>query len=225
MKNFATLNDRTLAVYFEDVISREVNQDVLRICQNLEKLELGAIKAIQHTYHMLAVHYDPRMITEASLKELISQISLAGHETTSDEILIRIPVLYDGADLENVAKYNGLSIDEVIRIHSSNKYYVYFLGFSAGFPYLGGLDDAIATPRLKTPRVKVPIGSVGIADQQTGIYTVESPGGWNIIGRTPIKMFDASRKEACILLAGCYVEFYPIDLDTFKRLEKGEAVG
>ncbi len=225
MKKFVTLNDRTLAVYFEETISREVNQDVLRICQHLEKLQLASIKAIQHTYHMLAIHYDPQMISESYLKALISQISLAVHEMTSDEVLIQIPVLYDGADLETVAKYNGFSVDEVIRIHSGNKYYVYFLGFSAGFPYLGGLDERIATPRLKTPRVKVPIGSVGIADQQTGIYTVESPGGWNIIGRTPIKMFDSSRKEACILLAGSYVEFYPIDLETFIRLEKGDAVG
>lgn len=224
MKKIVTLNDRTLAVYFEEEISMKINKLVLALCHEIEKLNLEAILAIQHTYHMVAIHYNPNLIDDDQLRAIILQMNLENYRVELNETAIRIPVLYDGPDLEIVAKHNELSIEEVINIHSGAKYYVYFLGFSAGFPYLGGLDNRISTPRLKTPRLKVPTGSVGIADQQTGIYTVSSPGGWNIIGRTPVKMFDITRSEACILHGGSYVEFYPIDLETFVRLEKGDVI-
>jgi len=221
---YVTLNDRTLGIYFDSEISRQVNMKVITLCREIEKLNLEGIKAIQHTYHMLAIHYDPNQIAEAELKKRVSEISLDFVLKTSQADVIRIPVCYDGPDLERVALCHGMSIDEVVHIHSSTKYYVYFLGFSAGFPYLGGLDQRIATPRLQTPRIKVKSGSVGIADQQTGIYTVDSPGGWNIIGRTPYQMFDSNKETPCLLYAGCYVKFYPVDAQTFNLLKVGDAL-
>ncbi|MDH8677557.1 5-oxoprolinase subunit PxpB [Fusibacter bizertensis] len=220
---YVTLNDRTLGIYFDQKISRHINLTVITLCHELEVLKVEGIKAIQHTYHMIAVHYDPYIIDESNLKEIIANISLDVSLEDSKSEVVRIPVLYDGPDLDQVSIAHNLTIDEVINIHSGVQYYVYFLGFSAGFPYLGGLDPQIATPRLKTPRLKVKAGSVGIADQQTGIYTVDSPGGWNIIGRTPLKLFDPSKDQSCILRAGCNIEFYPIDVHTFNMLESGDA--
>jgi len=110
-----------------------------------------------------------------------------------------------------VAEHNGLSVEEVVRIHSAATYLVYMLGFSPGFAYLGGMPEAIAAPRLETPRTLVPVGSVGIAGEQTGIYPIASPGGWRLIGRTPLKLFDPERDPPTLLQAGDMVDFVPMD--------------
>jgi KipI family sensor histidine kinase inhibitor len=133
--------------------------------------------------------------------------------------IVTIPVHYGGScgpDLQEVAEYHGLTPAEVIALHSAVTYRVYMIGFSPGFPFLGGLDPRLHTPRKKSPREKVPAGSVGIADQQTGIYSLDSPGGWRLIGRTPLKLFDLSREEPLLLGAGDQVLFQPI---TGKEIE------
>jgi len=130
-------------------------------------------------------------------------------------------VLYGGEagpDLNFVAEHNGLTPEEVIRRHTAPAYLVYMLGFTPGFPYLGGMDESIAAPRLKTPRVRIPAGSVGIAGTQTGVYPIDSPGGWQLIGRTPLRLFDMEGENKFLLKAGQRVRFVPIDEGEFRRL-------
>ncbi|MBO1911088.1 5-oxoprolinase subunit PxpB, partial [Microvirga sp. 3-52] len=115
-----------------------------------------------------------------------------------------------GPDLEYVAKSNNLSIEEVIQIHSENEYLVYMIGFAPGFPFLGGMDKRIATPRKETPRLTIPSGSVGIAGKQTGVYPLETPGGWQIIGRTPLDLFLPDMSPPTLLEAGDKIRFMPV---------------
>jgi KipI family sensor histidine kinase inhibitor len=142
--------------------------------------------------------------------------------------VIHIPTLYGGAygvDLEDVANHNGLTPEQVINIHSGTDYLVYMLGFTPGFSYLGGMSEKIATPRLESPREEISAGSVGIAGKQTGIYPISSPGGWRLIGRTPVQLFNPDRNPAVLLKAGQYVRFEAIDEKEYKaiceQIEKG----
>ena len=137
--------------------------------------------------------------------------------------VIEIPVLYGGEmgpDIENVAEHNHKTVEEVIKIHTSEEYLIYMIGFIAGFPYLGGMSKEIATPRLKSPRVKIEGGSVGIAGEQTGIYPVASPGGWQLIGRTSLKLYDADREKPVLLEAGQYIKFAAVTEEEYKKIEK-----
>lgn len=139
--------------------------------------------------------------------------------------LVHIPVCYDeifAPDLAYVAQYNKLSTDEVIDIHCSATYTVYMIGFMPGFPYLGGMSPKIAAPRKGVPRSNIPAGSVGIGGEQTGVYPLNSPGGWQLIGRTPIELFNAAHTEPSLLSAGQSVRFYPIDKDKFEATAKSQ---
>lgn len=171
----------------------------------------------------MLVHYDPMVFTYsevvAELEKLVEEASTA---TLPPARLIEIPTVYGdkwGPDLEDVAKYNGLTPEEVISIHSNADYLVYFLGFTPGFPFLGGMSEKIATPRLPTPRISIPAGSVGIANNQTGLYPTESPGGWRLIGRTPLRFYDPSWEQPFLLQAGDYVRFVPIDEEEYLAIE------
>jgi len=130
-----------------------------------------------------------------------------------------------GPDLEFVAAHNHKTPEEVVRIHTSGEYLIYMLGFIAGFPYLGGMSREIAAPRLKSPRVKIEGGSVGIAGEQTGIYPVASPGGWQLIGRTPLKLYDAEREKPVLLEAGQYIKFRAVDEAEYEAIEKQVEAG
>jgi KipI family sensor histidine kinase inhibitor len=135
--------------------------------------------------------------------------------------VFHIPVCYGGTfgeDIEDVAAYAGLSIDEVIRRHSAAEYRIYMLGFLPGFAYLGGLDPSIAVPRLETPRIKIPAGAVGIGGSQTGIYPMDSPGGWRFIGRTPVRPYDAGRDPPILYRAGDHIRFVPIDEAAYHKI-------
>ncbi len=137
--------------------------------------------------------------------------------------VIEIPVLYGGEmgpDIQNVAEHNGKTVEEVIQIHTSEEYLIYMIGFIAGFPYLGGMSKEIATPRLKSPRVKIDGGSVGIAGEQTGVYPVDSPGGWQLIGRTPLKLYDAEREKPVLLEAGQYIKFKSVTPEEYDAILK-----
>ena len=144
-------------------------------------------------------------------------------DTTNELVtVVEVPTVYGGEfgpDLSFVASHNHLSEDEVIAIHSGTDYLVYMLGFIPGFTYLGGMDSRIATPRLSSPRTLIPAGSVGIAGEQTGTYPSDSPGGWQIIGRTPVTMYDMSKAQAALLKAGDYVRYVPIDESEFHRIK------
>ncbi|NLE77439.1 MAG: 5-oxoprolinase subunit PxpB [Chloroflexi bacterium] len=206
--------DSALLVEFADEISQEINDRVHALAQVLETRALAGVVEVVPTYRSVLVHYSPLKLTYGELREdvaaLLTEPAAAAPRTAT---LVEIPVVYGGEygpDLASVAELHGLSAAEVVRIHSSATYSVYMLGFILGFAYLGGLDQAIATPRLSTPRTLVPAGSVGIAETQTGIYSVAAPGGWQIIGRTPLTLFDVTQIPPTIVQPGDRIRFVPI---------------
>jgi inhibitor of KinA len=162
-------------------------------------------------YTTLLIEYDPALWEyDALCDEILRAVEHRQDDTAQEARLVEIPVRYGGEfgpDLEFVAQHNGISKDDVIRIHTSESYQVFILGFAPGFPYLGILNERIAAPRLESPRKRVPAGSVGIAGRQTGIYPRESPGGWRLIGRTDVKLFDANQNPPTLLQAGDKVRF------------------
>ncbi|MFB3828149.1 MAG: 5-oxoprolinase subunit PxpB [Bryobacteraceae bacterium] len=194
-------SDASLLVYLPD------HREVWRMMRALQGM--GGVRNLHPAYASVLVDFDPRLREAGELRRQIEALPLASVELPEPR-LIEIPVRYGGWDLDDVARHNGLSTDEVIAIHSGAEYVVYFLGFSPGFPYLGGMPEAIATPRLAAPRRMVPAGSVGIAGTQTGVYPVASPGGWRIIGRTGLALFDALRDPPALLAAGDRVRFRPV---------------
>ena len=221
--------DSSVCVEFGNEISPDINRKIRAFKIAVEKSGIPGIVETVPTYRSLLVHYKPEVIGFQAITEKFK--SLMG---TLDNIeippptVIEIPVLYGGEmgpDIENVASHNGKTVEEVIKIHTSQEYLIYMIGFIAGFPYLGGMSKEIATPRLKEPRVKIDGGSVGIAGEQTGIYPLDSPGGWQLIGRTPLKLYDAEREKPVLLEAGQYIKFRSISQkefdETAKALEDG----
>ncbi len=214
---FAAMGDSALMVTVGDSISYEINKKIHDIISLIKLADWPGIKEIVPTYSSFVVHFDPIIFSMEGLIECVQGIwndDLNSENTDSRTVLI--PTLYGseyGPDLESVSELTGLSTEEVIETHSKVDYLVYALGFSPGFPYLGGLDSKIHCPRLETPRVSVPQGTVAIADSQTGVYPVASPGGWRLIGRTPVTMFDPSRANPSLVTPGDYIRFVPIGSD------------
>lgn len=215
---FLPAGDSAIAVEFGREIDLNINNQVAAMRTVIEAaIDEGKLKGIVElvpTYGSLLVVYDQLAVGYAGLIEQLKILAegLKGVEIPDREV-VEIPVVYGGEygpDLGIVAQLNSLSEDEVIERHSGAEYPIYMLGFVAGFPYLGGMDKSIAAPRKQTPRLKIPAGSVGIAGQQTGIYSVESPGGWQIIGRTPLKLYDADGEKPILLRAGQSIRFKPI---------------
>jgi len=178
----------------------------------LEPLHVGLLN-LHPAFASVLIDFDPRRRTHAEVESLVrARFALSEDPAVAQPRVIEIPVCYGGEfgpDLEDVARHTGLTLRQVIDLHASAAYLVYFLGFSPGFPYLGGLPPQLATPRLPAPRKRVPAGSVAIGGSQAGIYSVESPGGWRIIGRTWHVLFDASRTPPALLRAGDSIHFIP----------------
>jgi len=222
---FVSSGDNALIIELDDVISAKINYQIKQIKQKLLKLDLDFINEILPTYRSLMIYYDCFKISFEELKKLIKKECKFNFDAKTKILkeFIEIPLCYGGEfgeDLEFIAKHNNLSIQEVINIHSKNEYLIYMLGFTPGFPYLGGMDKSIATPRLKNPRLKIPAGSVGIAGEQTGVYPIESPGGWQLLGRTPLKLFDLNQENPFLLGAGKYIKFKAIEKNEYQALEK-----
>ena len=169
----------------------------------------------------LLINYDPRVVNYKTLtKRLQKLLKLDVNEETSTSRIFEIPVCYGGEygpDIENIAKNAGLTEEEVIKIHSSKDYLIYMLGFLPGFSYLGGLDERIHTPRLANPRIRIPAGSVGIGGSQTGIYPLDSPGGWQLLGLTPVKTYDPERENPILFEAGDYIRFVPVSEEEYLK--------
>lgn len=216
--------DCAVCVEFGNEISPEINEKIRAFKIAVEKEGIEGIVETVPTYRSLLVVYKPEVIRFKELTKKFDAIlnSMSGIQIPPPTV-IEIPVLYGGEmgpDLETVASHNGKTPEEVIRIHTSEEYLIYMLGFIAGFPYLGGMSKEIATPRLKSPRVKIEGGSVGIAGEQTGIYPVASPGGWQLIGRTPLKLYDADREKPVLLEAGQYIKFRSVTEEEYRTIEK-----
>ncbi len=187
----------------------------------------GVVEIIP-TYRSLLIVYDPGMTNPYILENFMSELEkrLQG-ESVPPSNVIEIPVCYGksyGPDIEIVARTNKVTIDDVIKIHSESEYLIYMVGFTPGFPFLGGLSEKLFTPRLETPRLKVPKGSVGIANNQTGVYPIESPGGWQLIGKTPLNLFDPNRSNPLLYQAGDKIKFKPITELKFEEILKKETL-
>jgi KipI family sensor histidine kinase inhibitor len=201
--------DAGLLLELEPVIDAAVNARAVGIAGALRRRALEGIRDIVPTYRSVAIHFDPRVVRSSRLRDAITQAVREGQEVHEGG-LIEVPVIYGGEhgpDLAEVATWAGLSPDKVIDRHGAVDYRVFMFGFMPGFAYLGSVDDAIAAPRRATPRVRVPAGSVGIAGRQTGVYPVDSPGGWQLIGRTSVRMFDATRPVPAMCAPGDRVRF------------------
>jgi KipI family sensor histidine kinase inhibitor len=224
--HFRIAGDRGLLVEYGDSIDPAVNQKV-RSMAIVAKSDMpdGVIEIIP-TYRSILMFYDPSVTNPSALKETLTTLekSLSGIEIPSPK-LIEIPVCYGGdfgPDIEYVAGSHNLTVEDVVLLHSEPEYLIYMVGFTPGFPFLGGLHEVLHTPRLETPRTRVPEGSVGIANEQTGIYPVASPGGWQLIGRTPIKLFAPERDNPILYQAGDRIKFKPISSFDYHRILQEE---
>ena len=228
---FWPAGDLALVVELGDAISPEINRKVRSLTDALEEGSIPGVFDFLPTYRSVLVYYDPLKVTSGKVQEGIERLLESAEATdTGMRHIVHIPTLYGGdmgPDIAFVAEHNGIDEAEVVRIHSGSDYLVYMMGFSPGFAYLGGLDERLATPRLQSPRTEIPAGAVGIAETQTGVYPMASPGGWQLIGRTPLKLFDSGRERPVLLSAGDYVRFVPIESqeaynDILLRVETGE---
>ena len=221
--------DRALSIELGDEISPETNRRVHSLTRAIEARGISGVVDLVPTYRAILVYYDPLTLSLAELKE-----RLAGVEQTAEQAapgtarVVEIPALYGGEygpDLEFVADHSGLSQEEVVRVHAGMDYLIYGMGFTPGFAYLGGMSERIATPRLQTPRTLIPAGSVGIAERQTGVYPIASPGGWRLIGRTPVQLFDAGRDPPVLAGPGDYVRFVPLTEEAYREVERQVQAG
>jgi len=222
---YLPFGDSALLIEFGDVINSEINRKVIALNEAITKAEIQGIEELVPTYRSLLVRYDALKISYEQLVFRIKNIETKLNSISIEKVgrKITIPTVYGGEygpDLSYVAQYHRLTEEQVIELHSGREYRVYMLGFVAGFPYLGEVADEILTPRLETPRLKVPAGSVGIAERQTGIYPCEAPGGWRIIGRTPLRLFNPLQQPPALLKPGDTVKFEPISEEKFKITEK-----
>jgi inhibitor of KinA len=220
-RRYCPNGDRMVLVELPEEISLAVHSQVLWLASELEKSAIGGVVEWIPSYRSLGVVYDPDQISYHDLVARLKELESSSNPSTQTaSSCVEIPVCYGGEmgpDLNFVAQHNQLSAEEVIQIHASMDYRVYLLGFSPGFPYLGGMSPRIATPRLEEPRLRVPAGSVAIGGNQTGIYPSETPGGWRLIGRTPLRVFDLERGSPFLLNAGDAVRFRAITAHEFRQ--------
>jgi inhibitor of KinA len=227
---FSPLGDRAVLITLGDSIDEATHRRVRAVTARIDASPpIGFVDRVP-AFASVAVHYEPLRLDAAgglagrsphdtfvaALEDLLADLR---DDALPPPRTVEIPVCYGGElgpDLEDVARQHGIDAREVIDIHASRDYLVYMVGFMPGFAYLGGLSSRIATPRRPTPRTAVPAGSVGIGGEQTGVYPLTSPGGWNLIGRTPLRIFDITRSEPALLVTGDRVRFRPLSMDEFK---------
>lgn len=218
------LGDSAVVIELGKEISTDIHRQVMAIAAFLEAYSFEGFTEYVPAFTTVTVFYDPLVTDCETVTSLLKEMQeeLAGEEMTEDAAVVEIPVLYggpQGPDLSFVATKAGIPETEVIALHTDATYLVHLIGFAPGFPYLGGLNEKIASPRKDVPAVKIPAGSVGIAGMQTGIYPIETPGGWQIIGQTPLKLFDVGRNPPALLKAGDRLRFVAITEEEFDALK------
>lgn len=228
------LGDRALTVTLGAHIDEATHRRVRAACARLDALAIPGVIELVGAFASVTVHYDPARVRALDAREA----ALAPHARLArlleaaladlDDVappparLVELPVCYGGElgpDLDEVARVHDVAVEEIVRLHAGGDYLVHMIGFAPGFPYLGGLVPELATPRRATPRTHVRAGSVGIGGSQTGVYPIDSPGGWNIIGRTPLRLFDPAREPPTMLSAGDRLRFRAITLEEFREQE------
>ena len=218
--------DAAVLIELGDAIDPQINRRVHSLADLLMQSPPRGIGEAVPAYASLLLHYDPAVLDYAEAIHWVeAQVSQVGLAQTPEPRLVELPTLYGGEhgpDLSFVAQAHGLTEEQVIRLHSSATYTVYMMGFTPGFGYLGGLPESLATPRLEKPRTRIRAGSVGIAGSQTGVYPIDSPGGWRIIGFTPLRLFDPLRQPPTLLSAGDRVRFIPITPQELDNVTAGE---
>lgn len=224
-----TAGDSSLLIEFGQEISPEINQKIAATVQLMKEQQIEGVVDIIPAFCSLLINYDPRVVSYDEIsKRMKLLLKMDIKLGAGRKRVFEIPVCYGGEygpDIDNIAEHAGLSVEEVIEIHSSRDYLIYMLGFLPGFCYLGGLDERIHTPRLANPRIKINAGSVGIGGSQTGIYPLDSPGGWQLMGMTPVKTYDPDREVPILLEAGDYIRFIPVDEEEYFRIKDLVAKG
>lgn len=224
-----TEGDSSLLIEFGKEISPEINGKITALVHLLKAQQIEGVVDLIPAFCSLLINYDPRVITYSKLKKRLEKLLKLEVETEeSIKKVIEIPVCYGGEygpDLDNIAEHAGIDREEVIKIHSSRDYLIYMLGFLPGFSYLGGLDERIHTPRLANPRIKISAGSVGIGGSQTGIYPLDSPGGWQLLGMTPVKTYDPNREQPILFEAGDYIRFVPVSEEEYLSIKEQVELG
>ena len=214
---------------FADEIDRGANDAVMELKRYMTgQSEIPIIECLP-TYRSLAVYFDPTVVSADDVVRVARKAPISVKSDAAAAMTeISIPVCYGGEygpDIANVAEHAGISEEEVIKRHSSRACHCYMIGFMPGFAYLGGMDESIATPRLTNPRTVIKGGSVGIAGKQTGIYPIDSPGGWQLIGRTPLRLFTPEASRPTLIEAGYEVRFVPVSEEEYKKIEAEVAAG
>jgi len=204
-------------------ISESTHKKIFTLITHLIHNPIQGIINIHPGYTSMLFTLDKMANIDDTIQAVENSLDMVQNSEPPEEKLVEVPVLYGGnygKDIQRVVQFSRLSEDEIIQRHQSGNYLVYFLGFSPGFPYIGGMDQDLKTPRLQTPRKRVPQGSVAIAGGQTGIYPFPSPGGWNLIGRTPLKIFNISNPQNSLIQMGDKVQFKSISEDEYERLKE-----
>jgi KipI family sensor histidine kinase inhibitor len=222
--NIIPASDSSLLVVLGQEIDPALQRQVLALFDAVRALQDSRVRNLHPAYASLLIDFDPLLMIHEELAQLVESVATDGTTAVPDGLrIVEIPVCYDpdfGPDIGDVAAHNNISPADVVRLHSSATYFVGFLGFTAGFAYMGGLPRALHTPRLTTPRRMVAAGTVGIAGGQTGIYPAATPGGWRLIGCTPIRMFNPQALPPSRLQPGDSVRFSVIDRAEFDRLQQ-----
>ncbi len=226
--HIAQTSECSALISFAEEISERVNQKVRILCDYFEEHSFdGWIECVPY-FNSVGIRYNPMRVNhptpyeavKAQLEEVLEKLDF---DCAYEAHIVEIPVCYGGEagpDIEHVAQVHQLTVEEVIALHTQGSYLVYMIGFAPGFPYLGGLSEKLHTPRRETPRTAIPAGSVGIAGMQTGVYPIETPGGWQIIGRTPLQLFDWNSEAKTLLKCGDIAKFYPISYAEYQRLKE-----
>ncbi|QIM48099.1 5-oxoprolinase subunit PxpB [Pusillimonas sp. DMV24BSW_D] len=223
---FLSAGDTAMVVQFGEVIDRVLSDQVLALSRRIRALNVPGVVDLVPTFRSLLINYDPTQVRGAQLQETLK--GLLESEDTEPQAVRQwsVPVCYDGEyapDLQEVAQTAGLTTDQVVQLHADTQFHVYMIGFVPGYPYMGDLPKQLVLPRRSNPRTRVPPGSVAIASTMTAVYPIESPGGWHLIGATPIRLFDTRHEAPALFKPGDKVRFKPVDSNEYQRIRDAVA--